>query len=76
MAQGTYLVAELAIVSMILLVKPSHVSWRVFWSRHFIVTATGLFFFWLALDLVALAIGLWYFPPERNVFIQDLRPAT
>ena len=64
MTKSTYLIAELAIAMMVLLMKPRQVQWRIFYSRRFITTAMGLFLVWLALDQIALAIGLWHFPQE------------
>jgi lycopene cyclase domain-containing protein len=70
--QATYLFAELAIMVMTLLIKPRSVPWRLFTSKRFIIMATGLFCIWWIVDLIALALGLWYFPPSGTFRIRLL----
>jgi len=59
---STYLITELAIMTMVLLMKPRGLRWSTFLSWRYLAITAGLFFFWLVLDLIALALGLWYFP--------------
>ncbi len=67
MEKQSYLIAELALLTLGLLLKPEHIRWASFLERRFLATAAGLYFFWLALDLAAVRLGLWFFPIEGTL---------
>jgi lycopene cyclase domain-containing protein len=60
--QGAYLATEIALLAFILAIKPRGIPFRLFVSRRFLAVGAALFLVWMALDLVAVSLGLWSFP--------------
>jgi lycopene cyclase domain-containing protein len=72
MTKVTYLVIEIALIGMAILLKPRQIPWRMYASWRFLSIVSGLFLFWLGLDLIAVSLGLWYFPVEGTLPIRIL----
>lgn len=58
----SYLFLEVAVVLFAMLVTMGRVRWSFLATRWFVTRAAVLGVFWLAVDQVALGLGLWAFP--------------
>lgn len=63
-----YIFLEVLILITILLFLKTPKVIQKFFNRKFWFISLILFIFWFGIDQIALAIGLWAFPPDNNIF--------
>lgn len=66
-AQSAYLLLEAGVVAFVLAFTFEHRKLRALLSRPFLVPAALLLPLWFAIDLLALKLGLWWFPPVGSL---------
>ena len=68
----TYLGAEVACLAGLALLAYSTLAARTLVTKRFMAIAVALYCLWVAIDLVAVSSGVFYFPPEGSLPIRVL----
>jgi lycopene cyclase domain-containing protein len=71
-AAASYLFLEIAIVISVYLFTAETAAFRSLFTRRFAQRAAVLFVVWLIVDLVAVRLGLWFFPAGGTLPVRIL----
>ena len=66
----SYVFLEAALVATVYLFTLDTFQWRAVIEREFLLRAAILFVLWFVVDQIALALGVWSFPPEGTLPIR------